>query len=342
MDVVSVRPIKEHQQFITVEIARNGELPWFFSAIYASPDPLNRRELWSELENFARINNRPWLLAGDFNETRNLNERHGGSASMARRCENFNNWIENCEFIELAFSGSPHTWARGNSVETRQSARLDRALCTADWGTIFEEAMVKHIPAFQSDHCPLFISPNGFVPLNSVNRPFRFQACWLTHENFKEFVEESWPSDGNFPSRLDLLSKKLQNWNSTIFGDIFRRKRSLIARIGGCQRELSFARQRHLIKLEAKLRKELDEVLAQEELLWYQKSRAEFIKDGDRNTSFFHVSTLVRRWRNRIVSLKNEQGLWVDDPNEVKKMIVDYFKNLYTDDNNSSVIDGLP
>ncbi|KAK9691696.1 hypothetical protein RND81_09G212700 [Saponaria officinalis] len=209
IDIVTVNPVNEHQQFITIEISRNGELPWFFSVVYASPDPSNRRKLWAELENFARQNNRPWLLAGDFNETCSLNERHGGDVNMARRCERFNNWIENCDLIELAFTGVTHTWARGNSVETRQSARLDRALCNADWGTLFEDAMVRHLPAIQSDHCPLLISPNGFAPLNAVRRPFHFQACWLTHEKFQEFLNDNWPSNGIFPARLECLSRKL-------------------------------------------------------------------------------------------------------------------------------------
>ncbi|XP_074306251.1 uncharacterized protein LOC141641491 [Silene latifolia] len=228
-DVVTVTPIAEHQQFITVEISRNGELHWFFSAMYANPDPANMRELWVELENFARRNNRPWLLA--------------------------------------AFTGPSHTWARGHSVETRQSARLDRALCNADWGALFENAMVRNIPAIQSDHCPLFISPNGFVPLNAINRPFGFQACWLTHENVKEFVDNSWPEEGIFTSHLGTLSKKLQNWNAEVFGDIFKQKKSLMARIEGCQCSLSLSRKTNIIKLEANLRGELDEVLAREELL---------------------------------------------------------------------------
>ncbi|XP_074292351.1 uncharacterized protein LOC141619220 [Silene latifolia] len=223
---------------------------------------------------------------------------------MARRCENFSNWIENCELIEVAFSGSAHTWARGNSVETRKSARLDRALRNANWGALFEDAMTRHLPAIQSDHCPILISPN----------------------------DDNWPSEGVFPSGLEILSQKLQEWNAEVFGYIFKRKRILFARIGGCQRELSISKQRNLIKLEAKLRKELDEVLAQEEILWYQKSRLEFIKDGDRNTSYFHVSTLVCRWRNRIISLKSPNGEWQDDPIQIKKIVLDYFKNLYTDD----------
>ncbi|XP_074306482.1 uncharacterized protein LOC141641732 [Silene latifolia] len=108
-DIVSIQPVTEHLQYMTLEISRNGEPPWFFSAVYASPDPSNRRELWVELEEFGRNNNRPWLLAGDFNETRTLSERHGGDDNMARRCNNFNNWIENCDLIDLAFTGAAHT-----------------------------------------------------------------------------------------------------------------------------------------------------------------------------------------------------------------------------------------
>ncbi|XP_074283852.1 uncharacterized protein LOC141608393 [Silene latifolia] len=189
-------------------------------------DPSNRRNLWSELETFARNNNRPWMLAGDFNETRSLNKRHGGDSNMARRCENFNNWIENCELLELAFSGSAHTWARGNSVETRKSARLDRALCNADWGALFEDAMTKHLPAIQSDHCPIFIAPNGFAPLNAVNRPFRFQACWLTHESFKEYVDANWPSVmRNLGSSFPKIRPKIRG-SQFVSASVLRRRRT--------------------------------------------------------------------------------------------------------------------
>ncbi|KAL2929558.1 Protein FixB [Bienertia sinuspersici] len=66
------------------------------------------------------------------------------------------------------------------------------ALCNGDWSMRFSNAHVKHLPAIQSDHCPIFISPNGFVPLDTLARPFRFQACWLLHENFETFVKDKW------------------------------------------------------------------------------------------------------------------------------------------------------
>ncbi|XP_074303088.1 uncharacterized protein LOC141637509 [Silene latifolia] len=227
-EFVTVTPVKEHSQYITVEVSRNGDLPWFFSAVYASPNPSNRMELWTELEQFARSNGHPWMLAGDYNETRSLNERHGGDQNMARRCAFFNNWIENCQLIELEFSGPAHTWAHGNSATTRQSDRLDRALCNSEWSTQFSDASVRHLPAFQFDHCPLLISPNGFAPLSSVQRPFRFQEAWMTHENLSEFIVSNWKTGDTLVSQLSDLSSKLQRWNEDVFGNIFRKKKRIV------------------------------------------------------------------------------------------------------------------
>lgn len=212
------------------------------------------------------------------------------------------------ELIELEFSGPSHTWACGLSEDTRKSARLDRSLCNADWSTRFSNASVKHLPAIQSDHCPLLISPNGFAPISALNKPFWFQAAWMTHEQFDDFVKNKWSNEIPLVPFLKTFSHELQSWNKEVFHNIFQKKRELFARIGGIQKKLAFNHDRGLIKLEGKLRRELDEVLYREELLWYQKSRADWIKNGDRNTSYFHLSTVVRRWRNKIVALKDDQG----------------------------------
>lgn len=53
-----------------------------------------------------------------------------------------------------------------------------------------------------------------------------------------------------------------------------------------------------LIRLEEKLKRERNEVLLQEELLWRQKSRVDWIRAGNKNTRFFHTSMLTRRRRN--------------------------------------------
>lgn len=95
------------------------------------------------------------------------------------------------------------------------------------------------------------------------------------------------------------------------------------------------------MKLEAKLCKELDEVLEQEEILWYQKARIEWIKDGDRNTTFFHLSTIIRRWRNKISALKDGDS-WNHDKDQVKALIMDFFSSLFSEDSTETEVHDLP
>lgn len=45
-DLVSVDPIIKHNQYITLNIKRVGEEPWYFTAVYASPYPTKRQDLW--------------------------------------------------------------------------------------------------------------------------------------------------------------------------------------------------------------------------------------------------------------------------------------------------------
>lgn len=50
--------------------------------------------------------------------------------------------------------------------------------------------------------------------------------------------------------------------------------------------------QKHII-LDSKLKKELDETPKQEEMLWFQKSREEWIK-SELNTKYYHAATMIR------------------------------------------------
>lgn len=144
---VTVDPIIKHDQFITMNVTRVGSFPGYFTAIYASPDPTKRQDLWTELREFAHHMKEPWLLAGDFNETHYPSERSSACYDTTRRSQSFNTWIDELELIEVEFSGSLHTWARGLTPDTRQSARLDRALCNGPWGLMFENAKLRHLPA---------------------------------------------------------------------------------------------------------------------------------------------------------------------------------------------------
>lgn len=46
LEIVTLKPIIKNGQYITMDIKRVGAIPWYFTAIYASPYPTKLKELW--------------------------------------------------------------------------------------------------------------------------------------------------------------------------------------------------------------------------------------------------------------------------------------------------------
>ncbi|KAL4386352.1 hypothetical protein GQ457_09G013800 [Hibiscus cannabinus] len=77
---------------------------------------------------------------------------------------------------------------------------------------------------------------------------------------------------------------------------------------------------------------DLEQTLDQEELLWKQKSRSDWISFGDRNTSYFHKKAITNRRRNHITSLQLESGEWCSDEDALCDAVAFFFQKLYLSD----------
>lgn len=126
----------------------------------------------------------------------------------------------------------------------------------------------------------------------------------------------------NFPQQLNELQTVLKDWNSTAFGNIFAQKMDFFTKLKRIDRKIQSGWSNNLIQLQKAIWKEYEEILAKEEILWYQKSRAKRIEFGDRNTMFFHGVTTITK-------LQNNQGVWIDDPIELERVATEYFKDLF-------------
>lgn len=78
------------------------------------------------------------------------------------------------------------------------------------------------------------------------------------------------------------------------------------------------------------IKKEILELSLLEEQLWHQRSCAHWMKSGDKNTAFFHSKASQRLRRNRIVSLRNNDGVLCIGEAKVTSLLVSYYKQLFT------------
>lgn len=87
------------------------------------------------------------------------------------------------------------------------------------------------------------------------------------------------------------------------------------ARMRGIHKVLDKFYSSNLVMLEKDLQKLYDEVLAQEEILWFKKSRDNWVELDNKNTIFFHTQTVIKRSRrrNKITSLMIKDTQCDDD-----------------------------
>ncbi|XP_026384521.1 uncharacterized protein LOC113280088 [Papaver somniferum] len=65
-----------------------------------------------------------------------------------------------------------------------------------------------------------------------------------------------------------------------------------------------------------------------EEKFWKIKSRDQFIKLGDKNKSYFHRTTKCRIRRNKIDSIQDSVGNWIEDYHEIKYCFTKHFSKM--------------
>ena len=66
----------------------------------------------------------------------------------------------------------------------------------------------------------------------------------------------------------------------------------------------------------------------QEEIFWRPKSRVQWLKEGERNTKFFHRSTIANKTHNRIPSIKDEDGQIHQSHEEIEAVLVKHFRDI--------------
>ncbi|KAK8690406.1 hypothetical protein V6N13_073940 [Hibiscus sabdariffa] len=290
-----------------------------------SPNATKRKALWFNLQHLASSICEPWILFGDFNATLCLSERMGSSPSM-RLSRGFQDLVHDVGLRDTGFTGPNYTWQRGFT-----QARLDRFLCNSYWDESFPVSTVQHLLGMKSDHMPIFLQVGETVKRSSAS-PFRYLSSWLAHSDFNHMVADNWLPPNTLSENIISFTKAADTWNKIVYGYIGTKKRIVMARLCGVQKALCTKSSRFLSNLESELLMELESILDQEDLLWRQKSRNDWIVLGDRNTRYFYIQAICRKQQTRVTTLKLSTGEWCSDATTLHAEVVNFFQTFFTAD----------
>ncbi|GJT58097.1 RNA-directed DNA polymerase, eukaryota, partial [Tanacetum coccineum] len=309
---------------------QNG-LKIMFIAVYAPQSLASKIVLWSTLSQLISNWDGHAIVMGDFNEVREAADR-SGSVFNERHAEIFNSFITNMNLFDVPLGGFRFTWI---DKWASKMSKLDRFLATEGFHDTFPNItgiiLEKGIP----DHRPILLKESV---VDYGPTPFRFFHSWLECEGFYDLVVDTWKSyDSGDTNGMISFKKKLQNLKQVIRSWSSSKKLS--------DNQMKKEHQDRLSLIDAKVDqgsassddltlrisslKILGDIERKEASDLAQKAKVKWALEGDENTSFFHGSLKKKRRESAIKGiLKN--GVWIDDPGEVKHEFYTHFCNRFS------------
>lgn len=171
--------------------------------------------------------------------------------------------------------------------------KLDRAVGNEDWHQCFSHTNVEYLKLWGSDHRPVLTRIQS--RLVRLQKSFKFDRRWLYKDGFKEVIEEGWGSTHHDQNRS--LHIKIRDVRRAISKWKRKNPSNTKEKIELIKEQLEKAQEDPNVPSSEvlNLKWNLCTAFREEELYWKQKSRVLWLKDGDKNTKFFHALTKQRR-----------------------------------------------
>jgi hypothetical protein len=163
---------------------------------------------------------------------------------------------------------------------------------------------------------------------------FWYEEKWRLEEGFYGIMRENWAAGSvgegndwdNFTSKLNLCRQGLMRWQRSKREPMQKAIESLKKRLTKIQNSED---RGNAAEIQAG-QKELQNLLDREDMQWRQRAKSDWLRDGDRNTRYFHECANARRKTNRIHTILDADERQCDTEDEVQMGFINYFSSLFT------------
>ncbi|GKD87001.1 RNA-directed DNA polymerase, eukaryota, reverse transcriptase zinc-binding domain protein [Tanacetum coccineum] len=205
----------------------------------------------------------------------------------------FNDCINKVELVDLHSAGFQFTWTKSlRNPKCKTLKKLDRIMVNAEFVDKFQQAHGLFLPYLISDHSPIIVKiPDGVQKRKSSFR-------------FSNFITE----------------KKLGEWQCV------ERAENLRSKVKECEVD-KFPHNDSIKEKSWSTLREYQEATKEEYSLLCQKAKVEWLREGDRNTVYFHKTIKEIVHRSIIMTIRNEDGTrFVNE--DVAIQFVKHFENF--------------
>ncbi|XP_074304693.1 uncharacterized protein LOC141639477 [Silene latifolia] len=218
--------------------------------------------------------------------------------------------------------------------ESRVYERLDKALGSKNWFSVFPDTGLKHYPIQISDHAPIEVDLN--LIKNPSKKPYRMDAWALEYSECIQTIRKAWfIHDRGSPTfcvarKLARVRGMVKRWTLDKRNEWNGKWEDFDKKLEhGMEVAITEGNDEEYTRVNEEVRD-----FAIVTLVWKQRAKIKWMVDGDTCTKYFFNWVKGRAGRNFILGVKNEDGswcydLWARKMQKVMKYLVGEYQNAF-------------